>query len=71
MIIWTILKHNTSNESWDPQQWELRNLNNKSKKLFFENYFLNVNFFITVQCKNFKFCLHGAHTHSEGTLSQI
>ena len=37
----------------------------------FVNYFFNVDSFITTQFKEFKFCLLGPHTHSEGTTSQI
>ena len=45
--------------------------NNKLKNLFFDNYFLNVNFSLTIAYRDFKSCLCSLHTHLEGTVSQI
>ena len=49
----------------------MRNLNNKSKNVIFDNYFLNVNFSITKAHTDFKFRLHSFHTHLEETVSHI
>ena len=49
----------------------MRNLNNKSKNVIFDNYFSNVNFSITKVHTDFKFRLLSLHTHLEGTVSQI
>ena len=49
----------------------MRNQNDKSKKLIFDNYFLNLNFSITMVYKELKFCFLILLTHSEGTVSQI
>ena len=46
-------------------------MNNKSEYSIFDKYFLNVNFLITNEYTDFKFCLPSLHTHSEGTVSQI
>ena len=45
--------------------------NDKSKRYFFDNKFLNVNFSKTMAHKRFKFCLLVLETHLEGTVSQI
>ena len=45
--------------------------NKKSKNIFFDSYFFNVIFSITITYKDFKFCVLSLHTHSEGTVSQI
>ena len=44
--------------------------NNKSKKLIFDQIFLNVHFSITIAYKDSKFCLLISHIHSERTVSQ-
>ena len=49
----------------------MRDQHDKSKKLFFDNYFLNLNFSITMAHTDLKFCFPILHTHSEGTVSQI
>ena len=49
----------------------MRNLHDKSKKLFFYNNFSNLNISITMALTVFKFCFLILHTHSEGTVSQI
>ena len=49
----------------------MRNLNNKSKNVIFDNYFLNVDFSITKAYTAFKFILLSLHIHLEGTVSQI
>ena len=49
----------------------MRNYNDKSKNLFFDNHFLNLNFSITVAFTKFKCCFLILHTHPEGTMSQI
>ena len=45
--------------------------NNKLKNLIFDNYFLNVNFSLTIAHREFKSRLHSLHTPLEGTVSQI
>ena len=45
--------------------------NNKLKNRIFDNYFLNVNFSLTIAHREFKSRLHSLHTPLEGTLSQI
>ena len=49
----------------------MRNLNNKSKNVIFDNQFLNVYFSITKAYTDIKFRLPSLHIHLEGTLSQI
>ena len=49
----------------------MRNQSDKSKQLIFDNYFLNLNFSITVAYTKFKFRLLILHTYLEGTVSQI
>ena len=39
--------------------------------MFFDNYFLNVNFSITKAHTYFEFILPSLHTHFEGTVSQM
>ena len=43
----------------------------KFKKLFFDNYFFNLNFSITVAHIELKFCVSILRTYPEGTVSQI
>ena len=45
--------------------------NNKLKNRIFDNYFLNVNFSLTIAHREFKSRLHSLHTPLEGTVSQI
>ena len=45
--------------------------NNKLKNRIFDNYFLNVNFSLTIAHKEFKSRLHSLHIPLEGTVSQI
>ena len=45
--------------------------NNKLKNIVFDNYFLNVNFSLTIAHRDFKSCLRSLHTHLKGTMSQI
>ena len=40
------------------------------KNPIFDNYFLNVNFLITIAYTDLKFCFLILHTYSEGTVSQ-
>ena len=49
----------------------MRNYDNNSKNLNFDNYFLNVNFSKTLADTDLKFSLHIPQIHSEGTVSQI
>ena len=49
----------------------MRNLNNKSKSVIFDNQFLNVYFSITKAYTDFKFRLPSLHIYLEGTVSQI
>ena len=49
----------------------MRNKENNSKIVIFDNYFFNLVFSVTIPPDDFKFCLISLHTHSEGTLSQI
>ena len=50
---------------------DLEILDNKSKNVIFDNYFLNVNFSITKAYIALNFCLPCLHTHLEGTVLQI
>ena len=50
-------------------KWNI--LNDKSKNVIFDNYFLNVNILITKSCTDFNFFLFTLHIHLEGTVSQI
>ena len=49
----------------------MRDSHDKSKKLFFYNYFSNLNISITMAYTVFKLCFLILHIHSEGTVSQI
>ena len=49
----------------------MRNLNNKSKNVIFDNYFSNVNSSITKAHTDFKFRLLSLHTDLERTVPQI
>ena len=49
----------------------MRNNNNKSKIVIFDNYFLNVDFSITIAFTAFQFLLLSLHIHLEGAKSQI
>ena len=49
----------------------MRDLHEKSKKLNFDNYCLNLNFAITMAHTDLKFGILILYTDSEGTVSQI
>ena len=49
----------------------MKKLHDKSKKLFFYNYVLNLNISKTKACTEFIVCVLILHTHPEGTVSQI
>ena len=42
-----------------------------NEKVIFDNFFFYLVSTVTIPPADFKFCLIGLHTHSEGTMSQI